>query len=284
MDNKLIIQKLDHAKNLPTLPAVALKVNEMLKDYDVSVEQLTKVIEKDPAIVLKLLKLVNSAFFGLKSKIKNIPHAVTLMGFNTLRNAVITVSIIDAFKLQHQIEGFDIKNFWSHAIKVAVIAKYLALDSRLTPPEEAFTLGLLHDMGKLVQLIVFPDLFERIQSEIRNKKMTYLEAENSLGIMSHARMGAYLAGKWSLPQDVVDVVKYHHNVLKENVNYHATAVVHVADVLVNATLEAETAGHSLCNLGDDTKNLVLNALKKMPEWFPKAKFEIETACRFFMEE
>lgn len=284
MDNRLILKKLDRAKNLPTLPTVALKVNEMLKDYEVSVEQLTRVLEKDQSIVLKLLRLVNSAFYGLKSKIKNIPHAVTLLGYNTLRNAVISVSVIDAFKIQKQIEGFDVEKFWAHSIEVALIAKYLSEYSRLHPPEEAFTCGLLHDVGKLVQLISFPDVIRSIQSKIDTEHISYYEAEKQLAVMSHARMGAYLASKWLLPQDIVDVLKYHHHIKKEHSNYNQMVVVHVADLIVNATQGTGSLCDQLRTLNDETKSLLLNALKSMPDWFPKAKDEIQTACQFFMEE
>jgi putative nucleotidyltransferase with HDIG domain len=283
MNHKQILQQLDHARNLPTLPTIALKVNEMLKDYDVSVDQLTRVIEKDQAIVIKLLKLVNSAFFGFKSKIKNIPHAVTLMGYNTLRNAVITVSVIDAFKVQDKVKGLDVKEFWTHSIQVAVYSKYLSEDSKLMPTEEAFTFGLLHDIGKMVQLITFPDLCKRILSEIETKKISYHNAERELDIMSHARIGAYLAKKWFLPQDLVDVLKYHHNIKEENSNYDQLIIVHVADLIVNTLNGSKCPDHQLGNLDTKIKNILLNTLKRMPTWCPKAEDEIKTACQFFME-
>lgn len=284
MDRRTIMQKLDRAKNLPTLPSIALKVNEMLKDYEVSVDQLTCIIEKDQAIVLKLLKLVNSAFYGLKNKINNIPHAVTLLGYNTLRNAVISVSIIDAFKIQNHVEGFDLKQFWAHSIEVAVISKYLSEKSRLYAPEEAFTCGLLHDIGKLVQLINLPDIFKDILSKIEVEKLPYYDAEMKLATMNHAHIGAYLAGKWLLPQNLVDVLKYHHRLKPENSNYNLMVVIHVADIVVNTTHGSGSLGDQLKTLDDNTRSILMDALKSMPQWYPKAKVEIQTACQFFMEE
>ncbi len=284
MNNNQIFQKLDRTKNLPTLPTIALKVNEMLKDYDVSVDELTKVLETDQAIVTKLLKLVNSAFYGFKSKIKNIPHAVTLMGFNTLRNAVVSVSIIDAFKIQNDVEGFDINAFWSHSIEVAVVAKYLSSATRLHPPEEMFTLGLLHDIGKLVQLIALPDLFKQILSTSTNENLSFHEAEKKLALMSHARIGAYVANKWNMPEDVVDVLKYHHHIKAGVPNYKQIVIVHIADLIVNATGGGACVVSQLQTLESEIKNRLLSTLKNMSDWFPKAKVEIETACQFFMEE
>ena len=284
MNNNQILQKLDRTKNLPTLPTIALKINEMLKDYEVSVDELTKILEKDQAIVIKLLKLVNSAFYGLKSKIKNIPHAVTLMGFNTLRNAVVSVSIIDAFKIQNSVEGFNIKDFWVHSIKVAVVAKYLSAETRLHPPEEAFTFGLLHDIGKLVQLIVFPDMFKQILSVAETEKLSYQEAEKKLALMSHARIGAYLANKWNMPEDMVDVLKYHHQIKSGIPTYNQIVVVHAADLIVNATAGGSCVVNQLQMLSAETKNTLLATLKNLSAWYPKAKEEIEMACKFFMED
>ena len=114
MDSKTILKKLDRIDDLPTLPAIALEVNKMLQDYDTSIRTLSEKIEKDQAMVVKILKLVNSAFFGLRSKVSNIPNAVVLLGFNTVRNAVVTVSIMDAFKTKEVSNGFAMADFWKH--------------------------------------------------------------------------------------------------------------------------------------------------------------------------
>ena len=97
MEASQIIKKLDQIENLPTLPTIAMEVNKLVQNQDTSIKELSSVIEKDQAIVSKILKLVNSAFFGMSSKVSNIPHAVMLLGFNAIRNAVVSVSVINAF-------------------------------------------------------------------------------------------------------------------------------------------------------------------------------------------
>ena len=101
MDADAILKKLERIEELPTLPAIALEVNQMLQDQDISVKEVTKTIEQDQAMVPKILKLVNSAFFGFTSKISSLRHAITILGYSTVRNAVTTVAIIDALNVQN---------------------------------------------------------------------------------------------------------------------------------------------------------------------------------------
>ena len=126
MKESNILKRLDLIEDLPTLPAVAMEVNKMLLDYDTTISKLSDIIEKDQAMVSKILKLVNSSFFGLRGKISSISHAIVVLGFNTIRNAVVSISIIDAFTVKESLDGFDITNFWKHSLSVAVTSKYLA--------------------------------------------------------------------------------------------------------------------------------------------------------------
>ena len=97
MEQENFLENLDRIEDLPTLPAIAMEVNKMLQDFDTTIKDLSDLIEKDQAIVSRILKLVNSSFYGLRSEISNIYHALTLLGFNTVRNAVISVSVVNAF-------------------------------------------------------------------------------------------------------------------------------------------------------------------------------------------
>jgi len=179
MDAKTILKKLDRIDNLPTLPAIAMEVNKMLIDYDSTVDKVSDCIEKDLAMVSKILKLVNSAFFGLRGKISNISHAVVILGFNTIRNAVVSISIIDALCSKEFIDGFDIKQFWKHSVAVAVTSKYLAENTRLHPADDCFVGGLLHDMGKIILLQHFQDLFQKVLLAVKESNQSFYEAEKA---------------------------------------------------------------------------------------------------------
>ena len=210
MEAKTILTKLDSIDSLPTLPAIAMEVNKMLRDYDTSVNQLSACIEKDQAMVSKILKLVNSAFFGLKGRISALSHAVVILGFNTIRNAVVSISIIDVFCSKKFFDGFDIKQFWKHSVAVAVTSKYLAEKTRIHPADDCFVGGLLHDMGKIVLVQHLNDLFQKIWLAMKASGQSFYEAEKSQIPVDHAQIGGYLAQKWQLPAGLVDAIRCHH--------------------------------------------------------------------------
>jgi len=148
MDSKTFLKGLDSVADLPTLPNIVLKVNNLLKDHDSSIKELGKTIETDQAMVSKILRLVNSTFYGFRSKIRNIPHAIIILGFNNIRNALVSVSIIKTFSGKKGFEGFDITEFWRHSVAVAVISKYLSEETRLDSPDDCFVAAFYMISGR----------------------------------------------------------------------------------------------------------------------------------------
>ena len=228
-----ILKKLDRIENLPTLPSIVMEVNKMLQDPNTAIKQLSEIIERDQSFVSKILKLVNSAFFGLRSKVGNIPHAITLLGFSTIRNAVLSVSVIDAFTDDNDFIGFDITDFWKHSIAVAVISKYLAEKTRLHSPDESFIGGLLHDIGKVILFQFFNDLFRKVWQTFKNSDQPFYLIERERLQIDHARIGAHLAEKWQLPKELVNAIRYHHRIAKTDHSQNLLMIVHTADLIAN---------------------------------------------------
>jgi putative nucleotidyltransferase with HDIG domain len=284
MESKDILKSLDQIEDLPTLPAVAMEVNKMLLDEGISINELSDTIEKDQAMVSKILKLVNSSFFGLRGKISTISHAIVVLGFNTIRNAVVSISIIDSFHVKEGLDGFDIANFWKHSVSVAVISKYLAETTGIHSANDCFVGGLLHDMGKIVLLSHFKDLFQKVWLTVKGTNLSFHAAEKKQIQFDHAQIGGYLARKWQLPLPLVDAIQYHHDV-RPNINDQPLLlIIHTADIIANtnATNDAYTP---------EAPCIHPNALKAMgfqldtlSEWYPDVLLEIESACKFFLEE
>ena len=282
MDSKTILKKLDHIDDLPTLPFIAMEVNKMLQDYDISIDKLVKTIERDQAIVPKILKLVNSAFFGFRSKIGSISHAVVLLGFNTVRNAVVSISIIDAFsKNEEALEGFDVAEFWRHSLAVAVISRHLAEKSRLQLPDDSFTGGLLHDIGKIILFQYFRNLFNKVWiSEMKNN-LSFYDAEKKEIPITHVRIGGYLAKKWQLPESLIDAIRYHH-VLNKNVNnFNLSITVHAADIIANSFMPGQKNKLDFSLIYPDAASLMKPQLDTVSKWFPGVLKEIKSAYKFF---
>jgi putative nucleotidyltransferase with HDIG domain len=285
MEANIIFKNLDQIEDLPTLPAIAMEVNKMLLDDDTTINKLSDTIEKDQAMVSKLLKLVNSAFFGLRGKISNISHAVVVLGFNTIRNAVVSTSIIDAFSIKEGLDGFDITEFWKHSLAVAVTSKSLAEKTGIHFADDFFVGGLLHDMGKMVLLQHFKDLFHKVWQTVKKNNQSFYEAEKIQIQIDHAQIGGYLARKWQLPMALVDAIRNHHDVGLNANDINLSMIVHAADIIVN-TYAADSNSKSNAGLSDihpDAVNAMGNQFDTISDWYPELLLEIESACKFFLE-
>ena len=219
MDAQEFLKKLDSISDIPTLPNIVIEVNKLLQDYDTSIKKLGKLIEKDQAMVTKILRLVNSAFYGFRSKIRNIPHAVIVLGFNTIRNAVVSVSIIKAFPEEKTLGGFEIADFWKHSIGVAVTSRYLAEQTKLDSPDDCFVVGLLHDIGKVILSQHFTEHFDLVRKSVKEEGLSFFEAEQKLLPVDHAQIGGHLAKKWQFPVSLIDALTYHHAIRKSVTGY-----------------------------------------------------------------
>ncbi len=275
-------RRLDRIDDLPTLPAVALEVGQLLQNYDTPIEAVCETIEKDQAMVPRILKLVNSAFFGLRSNVSNISHAVVLLGFNTIRNAVVSVAVIQAMPGKRELEGFDVTQFWSHAISVAVTSKHLAEKSHLHYAGDAFTAGLLHDVGKLVMYLHFRDLFIRSWSRTRQEACPFHVAERQEAAVTHADIGAYLARRWQLPARLVETIGYHHDIEEEVTDLNLLLIVHAADVIANSVAGDNGAMPDPQRFHPLALNTMGGCLQDMAAWYPQTREEIASACRFFL--
>jgi putative nucleotidyltransferase with HDIG domain len=275
-----LLEQLDRIQNLPTLPAVAMEVNALIEDLDTSVNTLSRTIEKDPVIVSKLLKLVNSAFYGLSSKVGSISHALVVLGSNTVRNAVLSVSVIDAFSNNATNPYADVRSLWRHSIAVALTSRHLAQASRLSPPDVAFVGGLLHDIGKFVLSQFFQEDFIRICCLVSEHEVSWHEAEKREIGVSHAKIGGRLAAKWKLPGELVDAISYHHTYRKTARETSLLILVHAADIVINGFQFPGTNG-SLKGLFPEAREALGPILDDAANWFPEISNEIESACQLF---
>jgi putative nucleotidyltransferase with HDIG domain len=284
MDRAAILKKLDRIDEMLTLPAIAMEVNGMLQDYNVSTKRLSDTIEKDQAIVSKILRLVNSAFFGFQSKINSIPQAIMVLGFNTIRNAIISISVIDALSMKKAPTGFDVREFWKHSIAVAVTSKRLAEKTRLCIPDDCFIGGLLHDIGKVILAQFFSDIFFKILKLAYDEGQSFSAVEKDIIPLGHDQIGGYLAKQWKMTPDLVDAIKYHHSRVARVYNVEFLIVVHTADYIVNNFNPEADQMVRTAELRMDAEDLMEKQLASVKEWFPEVAAEIESACEFFLSE
>ena len=282
-DADYYLRRLNTIRELPTMPVVLVQLIRMLQDQDVSTEKLGKLIETDQAISSKILRLVNSAFYGLRYSVSNIPQALMILGFNTVSNAAISVAVINAVCVKRRHEDFDLTEFWRHSIAVAVAGRYLGRKIRLQDPDNAFTAGLLHDIGKLIMLQFLPELFDAAWEMERKEGVSFHEAERKYLPVNHAILGAHLARMWKFPTALVECIEYHHEpqILVEDIELLTS--VHLADLCVNHLRSGAVLNMDVVKAFPEQYPFVREHVATMPEWFATLENEIETACCFFLD-
>lgn len=219
---------------LPTLPSVVAKVGELVGSSTASAADINNVIRTDIALSTRVLKLVNSSFYGFPRKISSVTHAVVILGFNTVRNVALSAFVLDAFAARDLPFGY--REFWVHCIGVGVAANSLAVRKGLPQAEDAFMAGLLHDVGKVVFHVYaraeYADVFRRV----KERDCLILDAEREVLGMTHAEVGALLLDSWHIPEHLVEVVKLHHEPDGASSHPELAAAVHLGDILTRALL------------------------------------------------
>jgi putative nucleotidyltransferase with HDIG domain len=276
------LQQLDAIHELPTLSTVALQISRMLQDINISAQDVAKIIQNDQSIVTKMLKLVNSAFFGFSTKVSSVQHALMLLGFNTVRNAVISIDVISVLKMNGKIKGFDISSFWRHAVGVAVISRYLDQATGNYYREDVFTAGIIHDIGKVVMAHYFSDRFQAVWDTMRREQLNFWDAEHRHFPLNHAEIGAELANRWHLPERMRDVIGRHHLTSKNVSVDNLVHIVHAADALLHVFLEHNSPTEDW-PISAGARQLLKQQIRSADQWIPGLKREIKEACQMFME-
>lgn len=206
-----LIQKSD---NLPTLPAILLKLLAACENDDTPTSEIAAIISKDPTLSFKVLKLVNSAYYGFRFSFKGIDQAVVYLGANTIKNLAITMSVHQVFerKRLQNVRQFDINVFWYNSLMCATLAKRIAQKTGFGNLDEAYLSGLLLDIGRLILISTFPIEHETILAETKDRKNT-LWAENQLLAVTHPETGSWLMQKWNMSSTIADAIRYHHEPL-----------------------------------------------------------------------
>ena len=281
MENREVWEILEKIKDLPTLPAVYFKVNRLLQDRQASLENVSRAIEVDPAMSAKILRLVNSAFYGMRSKSSSISHAIMVMGFNTVKNAVVSVTVLDTLGFKETLRDFDIAAFWRHSISVAVLAKQLAGGSRLVPVEDAFMTGLLHDIGKIIMVRYFGDEFAKVLQKMREDRCSFADAETEVAAIDHVQIGAYLVRKCQLPENVIEAVAGHHYHISSSASSGLVDCIVIANALANSGYRINPEDYVF---ETHVEKALAPLIADTQSWLPEALEEIEAACSFFLEK
>ncbi len=219
--------------DLATLPEVTIKIIEIVEDPKSTARDLHAVIKNDPALSVKVLKVVNSAFYGLPGQVASVDRAIILLGLSAVKNISIAASIARLFKGKRISDQFSAADLWRHSVAVAVAARALAKCSpHPVMSDEVFVAGLIHDIGTLVERQSFPDQFTEVIERCSDGDGDFLESEREIIGADHQAFGVGLTTKWKFPRHLRAAVGFHHNPDALSVELRNMAVViQLADVL-----------------------------------------------------
>ena len=224
------IQEISH---IATLPEITLKIIRLVEDPDSTAGDLNKIISNDPALGARILKVVNSAFYGLPGQIGSINRAIVLLGLNAVKNIAIAASLAKLFRGGRICAQFDARDLWLHSIAVATGTRLLAEKVGLGLPDEAFLAGLIHDLGIMVEVQARrPQFVEALEKMSSDNNLTLRDAEmKSIGA-HHEMFGAALCRTWKFPLSFFYVTGFHHRPMDlADANRTLCGLVHVADIM-----------------------------------------------------
>ena len=227
-----VMEVVKKVTSIATLPEVTAKIIQTVEDPRSSASKLHQIVTHDPALVTRILKVVNSSFYGLPGQIGSIERAIVLLGLNAVKNIAVAASIGAMFRQGKLCEGFAARDLWTHCIAVGVVARDLAKQMGSSVADEAFLAGMIHDVGILISLQVFPNQLREVCEAAKLGQTPFCELEKQMIGMDHQQLGATLAEQWKFPRSCQLVAGYHHRPLMlAEQNRMLVNVVHVADTI-----------------------------------------------------
>jgi putative nucleotidyltransferase with HDIG domain len=208
---KDILQLVEGVEELTPLPPVAARVMLMAEDDRTSALGLAQVLSSDQALTAQLIRISNSAYYGFARRVSTVREAVMVLGFKQVRQMAIAASLMNTFKETYRAEAFDPDLFWGHSVAVAVTAETIAKMTRAAKPDDAFTAGILHDIGRLLLRRALPEEFDRAVRMATTTPSSLHAAEVRCTGYAHDQAGQALAEKWKFPGHLSEAIGRHHN-------------------------------------------------------------------------
>jgi HD-like signal output (HDOD) protein len=268
LDPKALRTRVENISTVPTVPSVLKQLSTIIENPKISLNEISHFVSKDPALTTKILQMVNSALYGFPGRISSVNHAVMLLGLNVVKGLLLSVSV---FEIMHK----AMMGLREHSIGVAIASKVIAQKKGLKEPEEVFVAGLLHDVGKVILILMYPEEYEKAVKESETASIAIFETERNHFSETHAAVAGWLSEKWHFPKKLCDCLANHHRPQVSTLAPLETSIVHMADILVkargigfsgdNLVPELSPQAHEILNLTEEDLREVLKELEDSVE-------------------
>ena len=213
---------------LVSLPEVCIRVNEMLEDVRVSAGDIGKIISQDTGLTARLLKIVNSSFYGFPARIETVSRAVTVIGLRELRGLVLAASAVEAFsKIPNEV--LNMVKFWRHSVYCGVVAQLLAEKCHVLHSERLFVAGMLHDIGKLILCHRLPEEMAEVSERCKLEERPDYDIEREVFGFDHTEVGGELLKAWQMPKTLGEAVRHHHQPQNADDAIMDVCLIHIAN-------------------------------------------------------
>lgn len=232
-----ILNLVNKTLDLPTIPEVLTTLNEVIAREDSMADDVADVISKDPAVSANVLRIVNSAYYGLQVRVSSISLAVSVLGFSMTKRVALKAAVFSKFANRDSNlpkDLFDPLAFWRHSIFTGIATRVLGAESSVLAQanaEDLYICGLLHDLGKIILAENLPDEFAALLEEAKRTGRQVHELEQERFGFTHADVGSVLAIKWFLPEDLTIGIRYHHRPTDDPFHRPLSSLIHLADHL-----------------------------------------------------
>ncbi len=267
-------------RTIGSLPDIYSKLNDVMRKPSSSARDIGKVLAEDPVLTARLLRLVNSSFYSLSTKVETVSKAVVLVGTNELRDLVLATSVLSMFDDVPN-DLMDMERFWRHSLACGLFAREMAKKLRLVNPELFFVSGLLHDVGRLVIFLKLGQLAGDAIVRSRDNNELLYRVENDVLGFSHAQVGAALIKAWNLPESHKRATEFHHGPW---VPVYEIATVHVGDILANALQMGTSGSHIVPPLMPDAWKFLGLSEEVLPAMVRSVKRQYQDAISSILKK
>jgi putative nucleotidyltransferase with HDIG domain len=231
-DHATILEKVKNCPRLPSLRSIETALRELLHADNRYTTQISEVIRRDPSLTARLLRLVNSVYYGLTTPVNSIEEAVFYLGIRQIRQLAVVTPVIEDFQKLAGSTAFQWREFWQHCIATAILTRELTSSMMRLDDESDYVAGLVHDVGRIVMASAFPNHFNAIYQDGDIEEEDILHREQRILGVDHTELGAIYLSQHQLPGVLAEVARHHHNPERAEKSRELTAAVHIADLLV----------------------------------------------------